>query len=245
MRLGALVVAYYCVPASIIMSVYEGVALQTTADNETLYNDDILDGRLIIEVQFANVHKRMSVSYEWMVVLTRDHVSQETVVWLLPGGMTAAAWQLLQTQAYNLATFLKKKNARDTQDDAWAAENIDFVHVLPAHEQRPQATVFVVGSTRTADGLGQVPFCIYFLVDTNAETRVDTTKYACRNAHTTVHSTTHATVCVDYDCTQVVRIPLTGDTIETRKHGPVRHCAFETQSRYLAHCALREPELSY
>ena len=211
-RLGALAVAYYCVPASIVMSVYEGVALQTTADNETLYNDDILDGRLVIDMHFATVYKRMSVSYEWMVVLTRDHLSQETAVWLLPGGVAKAAWQLLETQAYNPATFLKKKNAQDAQNDAWAAENIDFVHVLPAHEQRPRATIFVIGSTRTADGLAEVPFCIYFLVETDAETHVDTTKYVCRNAHTAVHSTTHSTVCVDYDCTQVVRIPLTGDT---------------------------------
>ena len=212
MRLGDIAVAYYCVPASIIMSVYEGVALQTTADNGTLYNSDILDGRVVIEVHFTTVHKRMSLSYDWVVVMTRDDVSQETAVWLLVGGMSDAAWQLLQTQAYNPATFLKKKNAQDIQDDSWTVEKIDYVHVIPAHEQRPGATVFVVGSTRTTDGLGEVPFCIYFLVDTDTESRVDTTKYICRDAHTAVHSTTHATVCVDYDCTQVVRIPLTGDT---------------------------------
>ena len=116
---------------------------------------------------------------------------------------------MMQTQAYNPATFLKTK---DTQDDVWAAENIDFVRVLPDHEQRPTTTIFVVGSTRTTDGTVQAPFCVYFLTNTGSEAYVDTTRYACRNTPTAVHSTTHATVCLDNDYTQVVPNPLTGGT---------------------------------
>jgi len=207
LRLGALAVAYYCVPASLVMSVYEGIAPPASSG---AYNDAMHASRTVIDVQFATVHKREVGSFEWLVLLARDHVSYETSVWVLPSGVQDAAWQIVETQVYNGRTAVSTDN---TQDPLWPAETIAFVRVLPANAYRATATIFVVGSMRLDDGDTDAAFCWYVLVDTSFEgSAVDLTRHACVNAPTTVYSKTHATVCLDYDCAQVVRIPITGDS---------------------------------
>ena len=206
-KLGALAVSYYCVPASLVMSVYEGA--QPPAAN-TGYNDDVHVSRVVVDVQFVTVHKHTSGTSEWLMVLTRDTGSGEKSVWIMPSALPGAAWKLLQTRDYNPASTL---SVLDTSDQSWVAETISLVLVLPAHAQRSVATVFVLGSTRNDDDVGSMSaFCFYVLVDTGLD-NVDLTRHACIGASSIVHSDLYATVCVDYECKNVVRIALAGSDV--------------------------------
>jgi hypothetical protein len=78
----------------------------------------------------------------------------------------------------------------------------------------------MLGSTRDVDGLKDVQFCLFVRIETSADTGVDIKRNSCRNQPTAVHSDTHHTVCLDYDCLEVVRIPVDGSTnvrLETLK----------------------------
>ncbi len=207
MRLGAIAAAYYCVPASLVMSVYEGVPLPASA---AAYSAEPLRARAVLDMQFASVHKRAGGSAEWLVVLARDSKTRETSVWVVPGGVPAAAWRVLETRTYDPLT---ATSSADPNDPAWPAETIRAVHVLPAHAARATASVFVLGTTRADDGQADVSFCVYVRVDTGADgAAVDLTRRACRSPPAAVHSETHRTVCLDYDCGRVVRVPVDGGT---------------------------------
>jgi hypothetical protein len=207
LKLGALAVAYYCVPASLVMSVYEGIQPES---EQKRYNDAVHTTRSVLDIQFVTVHKHDVGGSEWLMLLVRDTRLRESSVWILPSGIAGAAWQIVQTREYNPVSTLA---TLDTRDPAWLAETISFVRVLPAHGERVMATVFVLGSTRSDDAETQSTFCFYVLVDTNLESSdVDLTRHACHSAPGTVQSETHATVCLGYDCSQVVRIGLAGDS---------------------------------
>jgi len=202
LRRGVLAVAYYCVPASLVVSVYEGIP----PPNATAAFADV--GSSLLDVQFATVHQRELGCTEWLVVLVGDERSEHSV-WVLPSGVPGAAWRVLETRAYNPLTTVATP---DLQDPAWTAETIRAVRVVPAHASRGTASVFVVGTTRAADGQADASFCFYVLVDTSADGALDRTRHACSSAPGTVASDTHETVCVDYDCVAVVRVPVDGST---------------------------------
>jgi hypothetical protein len=203
MRRGALAVAYYCVPASLVMSVYEGVALKAE------YNAEVYRSRSVLDIQFATVHKRELGSSEWLVVHARDDSSSETSVWVLAGGVADASWLLLETQSYNPVTVVRTS---DLNDPAWPAETVTRVFVLPAHAGRTTATVFVSGTIRAEDGDTDMVFCFYVFVDTSVEgVGVDLTRHSCRGSPFD-SADTHATVCLDYECKQAVYIPVDGGT---------------------------------
>lgn len=203
-RRGALAVSYYCVPVSLVMSVYEGV--QPTP---VTYSAAPLLARSLLDVQFATVHKRMLGSSEWLIVTARDHKSLQTSVWVVPSDIPDAAWRIIETEPYNPVTV----RTRESDDPAWPVQTISAVHVLPAHAQRLTALVFIIGTIRSADATTDTTFCFYVLVDTSFDgAAIDITRHDCRNAPNVINSDTHRTVCLDYDCREVVRVPVDGNS---------------------------------
>jgi hypothetical protein len=203
-RRAELTVAYYCVPASLVMSVYAGVEPEATK-----YSVEPLRARSVLDIQFATVYKRELGNAEWLVVLARDRGSHETSVWVVPSDVPEAAWQIIETEKYNSAT----TRTRDAEDKEWPVETISSIYVLPAHAQRTTASVFIIGSLRTDDGTADALFCYYVLINTAFDgTAIDSTRHNCINPLTTVYSDRYRTVCLDYDCREVVRVPIDGSS---------------------------------
>jgi len=222
MRRGALAVAYYCVPASLVMSVYEDIE-----HKQAIYSSVPLRARIVLDIQLATVHKRQFGDSEWLVVLARDQKSQQTSVWVVPSDIPDAAWRIIETETYNPTT----ATTRDAEDPSWPVETISSIHVLPAHTQRSTASVFIVGTTRSDDGKTDARFCIYVLVDTAFDgAAIDITRQDCLNVPNTFYTDTHKTVCLDYDCREVVRVPVDGGgsvLLETLKSYASNGSAFD------------------
>ena len=203
LRQGALAVAYYCVPASLVMSVFEGVQPKSV-----VYSAAPLLSRSVLDIQFATIHKRELGGSEWLIVLARDQKSQETSVWVVPSDIPDAAWRIIETEPYDPMT----SSSRDVDDPVWPVQTISGVHVLPAHAQRAVASVFIAGTIRS-DDTTDTQFCFYVLVDTAFDGAIiDITRHNCRSAPTTIFSDTHQTVCLDHDCREVVRVPVDGSS---------------------------------
>jgi hypothetical protein len=198
-----LAVAYYCVPASLVMSVYAGGQVEAT------FSAEVLRGRTLLDMQFATVHKRAERNTEWLVLLVRDETSKESSVWVVPSDVPDAAWRVIETEAYDPS----KAGVRDASDPFFAVETISHVVVLPAHSRRSTALVFIVGSVRSDDGATDSPYCAYVRVDTTFDgAAIDATRRECVSPPSAVASTTHETVCLDFDCREVVRVPMDGGT---------------------------------
>ena len=196
--------AYYCIPASLILSVYEGV--QPAAQNTTgQYSDDLLAPLVVVDVKFATVHMIAAGRPEWLVVLVRDVQSGEFGVWVMPSGIPDVAVMLLETKAYTSST---ESRSDDLQDNYWNLQSIKHVRVLPAHTTRRWATVFVVGMRRILDSTLSEMICLYMHVDTSDEGIItETSKQYCASA---VYSAAFETVCLDINCTEALRVPIDG-----------------------------------
>jgi hypothetical protein len=206
LRNAVLRTAYYCIPASLITSVYEGVQ-PTPAQNTSTqqYSDDMLSPLVVVDVEFATVHMITYGRPEWLVVLARDSQSGDFSVWVMPSDVPDAAFQVLETKAYSSDS---ESRANDAQDNYWNLQTIKHVRVLPAHSQRRWATVFVVGTRRILDSIYSETICLYVYIDTTYEGSIlDLQKHYCASV---VYSPSYETVCLDIDCRQVVRVPTDG-----------------------------------
>ena len=205
---GVLNTGYYCIPASLIMSVYEGVQPEPMQNTSRQYNDDLLAPLVAVDVKFATVHMATYGRPEWLVVLARDQKYEEFSVWVMPSDLPDVAVQVLETKAYNRNT---ESRTGDVQDNWWNLQTIKYVRVLPAHSTRRWATIFVVGTKRRIDSQFSDLVCLYMYIDTSYEGSIaDATKEYCVSGPSTVYSTTHETVCLNANCSEVVRVPIDG-----------------------------------
>ena len=205
---GVLNTQYYCIPASLIMSVYEGVQPKPTQNASNQYNDELLAPLVTVDVKFATVHMTTYERPEWLVVLARDQKYEEFSVWVMPSDLPDVAVQVLETKAYSRST---ESRTEDIQDNWWNLQTIKYVRVLPAHTTRRWATIFVVGTKRRIDSQFSDLICLYMHIDTSYEGSIaDATKEYCVSGPSTVYSTTHETVCLDTNCSEVVRFPIDG-----------------------------------
>jgi hypothetical protein len=205
---GVLNTQYYCIPASLIMSVYEGVQPKPTQNATNQYNDELLSPLVTVDVKFATVHMTTYGRPEWLVVLARDQTYEQFSVWVMPSDLPDVALQVLETKAYNRNT---ESRTEDIQDNWWNLQTIKYVRVLPAHTTRRWATIFVVGTKRRIDSQFSDLICLYMHIDTSYEGSIaDATKEYCVSGPSTVYSTTHETVCLDTNCSEVVRVPIDG-----------------------------------
>ena len=198
--------AYYCTPASLIMSVYEGAQPTPSQNTSTQqYSDDLLAPLVAVDVKFATVHMITHGRPEWLVVLARDAQSGEFSVWVMPSDLPDVAVQVLETKAYSSST---ESRLDDAQDSYWNLQTIKYVRVLPAHATRRWATVFVVGTRRILDSVYSETICLFVYIDTSYEGSItDLQKHYCASV---VYSPAYETVCLDIECSEVVRVPTDG-----------------------------------
>ena len=139
---GHLQTGYYCVPVSVMESVYTA----DTRINTTQYGsfgDDVVTG-----MHVASRHKAIARQGEWLVVVTRSAQTGLSRVSMLPGA-SDVSFELLQTRAFDVDTY---SDTQDVNDRRWAAQRVNHIFVLPAHSNRSWCSVFFSLSQTTPEG---------------------------------------------------------------------------------------------
>jgi hypothetical protein len=216
----ALWTAYYCIPASLVMFVYEGLQPVSVYNESTRqYSDDLLAPLVAVDVKFATAHMIEQGKLEWLVVVARNTSSEQFSVWIMPSGVPDVAVRVLETKAYSSTS---ESRSDDPQDSTWNLQTIQYVRVLPAHRSSRWATVYVVGMKRLLDSTQSEMVCLYMHIDTSDDGSItEPIKQFCSSI---VYRPSYETICLERDCGRVVRVPLDGtDEIfleELQGYGP-------------------------
>jgi hypothetical protein len=194
---GHLQTGYYCVPVSVMESVYKADIRMNTSEYGS-FGDGV-----VTNMHIASRHKAIASQGEWLVVVTRSIDTGLSTVWMLPGA-SDVSFELLQTKNFDIDMY---SDTDDVNDRRWSAQRVNRVFVLPAHSNRSWCTVFMSLSQTTPTGfLDNV--CVYTFLDTAAEgVLYDSVLYPCTRDHDVIFPPNHHMICIDSDCQRAVRLP--------------------------------------
>jgi hypothetical protein len=194
---GHLQTGYYCVPVSVVESVYRADARVNTSQY------GFFGTGVVTNMQIASRHKVAQREGEWLVVLSRSIDTGLATVWMLPGASDVAL-QLLATKGFLVDSY---SDTQDPTDRRWTVQRVNGVFVLPAHSKRSWCTVFMSLSQTTPAGFVE-GVCVYTQIDTATEgVQYDNVLKLCSAQHSTIFSPDHHLVCLDIDCKRAVRLP--------------------------------------
>ncbi len=108
---GHLATGYYCVPVSVMQSVYRA----DTAMNTSEYGS--LGGGVVTSMHVASRHKAMQSQGEWLLVVTRGIDTGLSTVWMLPGASDVSL-ELFHTKSFDIDTY---SDTPDVNDRRWSA----------------------------------------------------------------------------------------------------------------------------
>ena len=193
---GHLETGYYCVPVSVMESVYKADTRMNTSEYGSF------GGGVVTDMHIASRHKAMAGQGEWLLVVTRGVDTGLSTVSMLPGA-SDVSFELLQTKSFDIDWY---SDTEDVNDRRWSAQRVNRVFVLPAHSNRSWCTVFMSLSQTTPTGFDNV--CVYTQLDTADEgVLYDSELHPCSRDHDVIFSPNHHTICIDIDCKRAVRLP--------------------------------------
>jgi len=194
---GHLQTAYYCVPVSVMESVYTADSRMNTSEYGAF------GAGVVTSMHIASRHKAMQQQGEWLVVVTRGVDNGLSTVWMLPGASDVSL-ELLQTKIFDLDRY---SDTSDVNDRRWSAQRVNDVFVLPAHSNRSWTTVFLSLSQTTPTAFVD-NVCVYTSLDTADEgVLYDNVLEPCSGEHDVIFPPDHHLVCIDVDCQRAVRLP--------------------------------------
>ena len=194
---GQLETDYYCVPVSVLESVYRA----DTTVNTSEYGS--FGAALVTNMHIATRHKVARSEGEWLVLVTRSIDTGLATVWMLPGA-SDVSFQLLQTYSYLIDAY---SDTDDVNDRRWSAQRVNQAFVLPAHSNRSWCTVFLSLSQTTPSGFVE-DVCVYTFMDTAPEgVLYDSVLHPCHADHAVIFPADHHLICLDADCKRAVRLP--------------------------------------
>ena len=200
---GVMTQAYYCVPASVTMSVFRG-SIPGSRMSAAVYADDALQSAVVTGMRQGTTYKALNGTSEWIVLSAKDLDTGTAAVWVMSAGADGASIKLLQTVDFQLSTYAE---TTDVTDLRWNVQQVDMIFVLAAHSNRRWMTVFVSAS-RTTPYMFDDKVCVYFYVDTSiAGSLYDGNIHDCSSYHDEVFSENRRIVCLDPDCADLIRIP--------------------------------------
>ena len=194
---GVLQTAYYCVPVSVMESVYKGDTRMNTSEYGSF------GAAVVTNMHIASRHKAIAGQGEWLLVVTRSADTGLSTLYMLPGA-SDVSFKLLQTKSFEIDTY---SDTDDVNDRRWSAQRVNRVFVLPAHSNRSWCTVFVSLSQTTPAGFVD-DVCVYTFLDTAVEgVLYDNKLYPCSAQHSIIFPADHHLICLDADCKRAVRLP--------------------------------------
>ena len=206
---GQLKVDYYCMPVSVVESVYRA----DTSVNTSEYGS--FGAGIVTGMHIASRHKMTIGEGEWLVAVTRSIDTGLATVWMLPGSSDVAL-ELLQTQSFLVDAY---SDTEDVNDRRWTAQRVNGAFVLPAHSNRSWCTVFLSLSQTTPAGFVE-NVCVYTFVDTAVEGALyDSVLHPCSADHAVIFPPKHHLVCIDIDCRRAVRLPHAEAALELVEFG--------------------------
>jgi hypothetical protein len=93
---GHMQTGYYCVPVSVMESVYKGDTRMNTSEYGSF-------GGVVTAMQIANRHKAQQNKGEWLLVVTRAVDTGLSTVWMLPGASDVSL-ELFETKRFDVDT---------------------------------------------------------------------------------------------------------------------------------------------
>ena len=190
---GHLQTGYYCVPISVMDSVYTADTRINTTHYGS-YGDDI-----VTSMHIASRHKAMTKQGEWIVLVTRSADTGLSTVWMLPGASDVSL-ELLQTKTFDIDTY---SDTEDPNDRRWSVQRVNHIFVLPAHSNRSWCTVFMSLPSGFVDSV-----CVYTVLDTSDEgVLYDNLLRPCSAQYDLIFPSEHQLICLDDDCRRAVRLP--------------------------------------
>ena len=194
---GDLQTAYYCVPVSIMESVYKADARMNTTEYGSF------GAGVVTNMHIASRHKSIESLGEWLLVVTRDVDTGLSTVSMLPGASDVAL-ELLRTKSFDIDTY---SDTEDVNDRRWSAQRVNSIFVLPAHSNRSWCTVFMSLSQTTPTGFVDT-VCVYTFLDTAVEgVLYDSMLHDCSAQHAVIFPSDHHLICLDVDCKSAVMLP--------------------------------------
>jgi hypothetical protein len=194
---GHLETGYYCVPVSVMESVYTADVRMNTSEYGSF------GAGVVTSMQIASRHKAIARQGEWLLVVTRGIDTGLSTVTMLPG-TSDVSLELLQTKSFDIDWY---SDTQDVNDRRWSAQRVNDVFVLPAHSNRSWCTVYMSLSQTTPTGFVD-NVCVYTVLDTADEgVLYDSVLEACNREHDVIFSPNHHLVCIDVDCKRAVRLP--------------------------------------
>jgi hypothetical protein len=194
---GRLATGYYCVPVSVMESVYTADTRMNTSEYGSF------GAGVVTHMHIASRHKAMASKGEWLLVVTRGIDTGLSTVRMLPGASDVSL-ELFQTKSFDIDVY---SDTDDVNDRRWSAQRVNAVFVLPAHSNRSWSTVFMSLSQTTPTGFVD-NVCVYTFLDTGDEgVMYDSVLEPCTADHDVIFSPNHHLVCIDVDCLRAVRLP--------------------------------------
>ena len=223
---GLMTQAYYCVPASVTMSVFRG-SIPGSRASASMYTDDALQGAVVTDMRQGTTYKTLNGTSDWIALRAQDPDTGTASVWVMsPDDGTSV--KLMQTVDFDLSAYA---DTADVTDLRWNVQELNKLFVLAAHSGRRWMTVFVSAS-RTTPYMFEDKICVYFYVDTSSSGSLyDGNIHDCSAYHDEVFSPNRRIVCLDPDCADVIRIPYQQAALTVDKmKGYVAHDADDASS---------------
>ena len=194
---GLLQTGYYCVPVSVMESVYKADTRINTSEYGS-FGDGV-----VTNIHIASRHKALVSQGEWLVIVTRSIDTGLSTVWMLPGA-SDVSFELLQTKKFDIDMY---SDTSDVNDRRWSAQRVNRLFVLPAHANHSWCTVFMsLSQTTPTEFVDDV--CVYTFLDTAAEgVLYDSVLEPCTRDHDVIFPPNHHMICIDVDCKRAVRLP--------------------------------------
>lgn len=200
---GSITQAYYCVPASVTLSVFRG-SIPDSHFSGDMYADAALRNAVVTAMSHGTTHNALRGKGEWIVLSARDFDTGVYSVLVMPPGNTGISVMLLRTVDFHLSLYA---DTADVNDARWNVQQINKVFVLAANSNRRWMTVYV-SATRTEPYLFESKVCVFFYIDTSSEGSLyDGSINDCSEYHDAIFSPNQRIVCLDADCSEVLRVP--------------------------------------
>jgi hypothetical protein len=194
---GHLQTGYYCVPVSVVESVYKADARMNTSEYGSFGTG------VVTNMHIASRHKAIVGEGEWLVIVTRSIDTGLSTVLMLPGASDVAL-ELFRTRSFEIDSY---SDTEDVNDRRWSAQSVNRLFVLPAHANHSWSTIFMSLSQTTPTGFLE-KVCVYTFVDTAADgVLYDNVLYPCTRDHDVIFPPNHHIICIDVDCKRAVRLP--------------------------------------
>ena len=200
---GSITQAYYCVPASVTLSVFRG-SIPDSHYSGPMYADAALGDSVVTAMTHGTTHNALGGGAEWMVLTAQNFDTGVYSIWVMPPGNTGVSVKLLQTVDFHLSTYI---DISDVNDARWNIQQIHKVFVLAASSTRRWMTVYV-SATRTEPYMFENKVCVFFYIDTSSEGSLyDGSINDCSEYHDKIFSPSQRIVCLGNDCSDVLRVP--------------------------------------